>query len=368
MAWPCISRACCMARFWNQMDKADFAVPLVFTKYSDVSEMQHLHLQQPAQKQVAIETQPLQHDHDAVIKAPPAKEEIISGSVMRQDFKHWKVRPEPSCKPRNEYQCPEVPFNNETQYQKDYKPWPIPKKGDHPWIPKPSPTISMRNDRIPDRSKYTNVEMDSGVEKSEIADKVQEKEILSSGRKKKQDKKVTVVSENKPGVKLEGEATTTEGKGRAAVDALNRQIKQEVTSGSSYRTEFQAYTDVKPVKLVRSKSQYQPPDRKTLETSYSSTYRGYQSKPEPDDNKAVDRRRIRSLYHEPYRESSKVERTPSLPRSKPKKSTSTSATPGKPLKKSKEKQATSLRGSKKKTSENQPESRPTQADKEKRLC
>nr|XP_055064191.1 microtubule-associated protein 6 homolog isoform X3 [Misgurnus anguillicaudatus] len=365
MAWPCISRACCMARFWNQMDKADFAVPLVFTKYSDVSEMQHLHLQQPAQKQVAIETQPLQHDHDAVIKAPPAKEEIISGSVMRQDFKHWKVRPEPSCKPRNEYQCPEVPFNNETQYQKDYKPWPIPKKGDHPWIPKPSPTISMRNDRIPDRSKYTNVEMDSGVEKSEIADKVQEKEILSSGRKKKQDKKVTVVSENKPGVKLEGEATTTEGKGRAAVDALNRQIKQEVTSGSSYRTEFQAYTDVKPVKLVRSKSQYQPPDRKTLETSYSSTYRGYQSKPEPDDNKAVDRRRIRSLYHEPYRESSKVERTPSLPRSKPKKSTSTSATPGKPLKKSKEKQATSLRGSKKKTSENQPESRPTQADKEK---
>ncbi|XP_055064188.2 microtubule-associated protein 6 homolog isoform X1 [Misgurnus anguillicaudatus] len=364
MAWPCISRACCMARFWNQMDKADFAVPLVFTKYSDVSEMQHLHLQQPAQKQVAIETQPFQHDHDAVIKAPPAKEEIISGSVMRQDFKHWKVRPEPSCKPRNEYQCPEVPFNNETQYQKDYKPWPIPKKGDHPWIPKPSPTISMRNDRIPDRSKYTNVEMDSGVEKSEIADKVQEKEILSSGRKKKQDKKVTVVSENKPGVKLEGEATT-EGKGRAAVDALNRQIKQEVTSGSSYRTEFQAYTDVKPVKLVRSKSQYQPPDRKTLETSYSSTYRGYQSKPEPDDNKAVDRRRIRSLYHEPYRESSNVERTPSLPRSKPKKSTSTSATPGKPLKKSKEKQATSLRGSKKKTSENQSESRPTQADKEK---
>ncbi len=46
--------------------------------------------------------------------------------------------------------------------------------------------------------------MDNGVEKSEIADKVQEKEILSSERKKRQAKKATVVS---------GDATTTEGKG-----------------------------------------------------------------------------------------------------------------------------------------------------------
>lgn len=227
-----------MARFWNQLDKADIAVPLVFTKYSDVSEMQHLHLQQPAPK-VAIETQPLQNDHDAVTKAPPAQEENVLGSVMRQDFKHWKVRPEPSCKPKNEYHGPEVPFNNETQYQKDFKPWPIPKKGDHPWIPKPSPTISAGSDRIPDRSRHTLEMMDTGVEKSEIADKVQEKEILSSERKKRQAKKATVVSENKAGVKVDGQsagdATTTEGKGRAAVDALNRQIKQEVGSGSSYR-------------------------------------------------------------------------------------------------------------------------------------
>ncbi|XP_058646146.1 microtubule-associated protein 6 homolog isoform X2 [Onychostoma macrolepis] len=363
MAWPCISRACCMARFWNQLDKADIAVPLVFTKYSDVSEMQHLHLQQPAPK----ETQPLHNDHDAVTKGPAAQEENISGSVMRQDFKHWKVRPEPSCKPKNEYHGPEVPFNNETQYQKDYKPWPIPKRGDHPWIPKPSPTISAGNDRIPDRPKHSSEMMDNGVEKSEIADKVQEKEIISSERKKRQAKKATVVSENKAGVKLDrqsvGDATTTEGKGRAAVDALNQQIKKEVTSGSSYRTEYKAYTDVKPVKLIKAKSQYQPPEVRTdLETSYSATYRGYQASQQPDDNKALERRRIRTLYHEPYRESSKVEKT-SLPRSKPKKSTS--ATPGKPLKKSKEKQATSVRGSKKKSSENQPEGRAAQGDKEK---
>ncbi|XP_051763836.1 microtubule-associated protein 6 homolog isoform X2 [Ctenopharyngodon idella] len=367
MAWPCISRACCMARFWNQLDKADIAVPLVFTKYSDVSEMQHLHLQQPAQK-VAIETQPLHNDHDAVTKGPPARDENISGSVMRQDFKHWNVRPEPSCKPKNEYHGPEIPFNNETQYQKDYKAWPIPKRGDHPWIPKPSPTISVGNDRIPDRSKHSEM-MDTGVEKSQIADKVQEKEILSSGRKKRQAKKVTMVSESKADMKLDGQsigdATTTEGKGRAAVDALNRQIKQEVTSGSSYRNEFKAYTDVKSVKVTRAQSQYKIPDERTaLETSYSATYRGYQANLQPDDNKALERRRIRTLYHEPYRETSKVEKT-SLPRSKPKKSTTTSATPGKPLKKSKEKQATSVRGSKKKSSENQPESRAAQGDKEK---
>ncbi|XP_051542370.1 microtubule-associated protein 6 homolog isoform X1 [Myxocyprinus asiaticus] len=362
MAWPCITRACCMARFWDQLDKADIAMPLVFTKYSDVSEMQHLHLQHPAQKQlhmVAIETQPLHSDHDVVTKGPPAQEEKISRSVMRQDFKHWKVRPEPSCKPKNEYHEPEVPFNNETQYQKDFKPWPVSKKGDHPWIPKPSPTISVGKDRIPDRSKYTHAstELDGGVEKSEIADKVQEKEILSSERKKRQSKKV--VSDVKFEGQSLGDSTTAEGKGRAAVDALNLQIKQEVTSGSSYRTEFKAYTDVKPVKLMRSMSQYQPPDaRADLQTSYSATYKGYQAKLQPDDNKALERRRIRTLYHEPYRELSKVERT-SLPRSKPKK------TPGKPLKKSKEKQVMSVRGSKKKSSENQPESRVAPGDKEK---
>ncbi|XP_026129596.1 microtubule-associated protein 6 homolog isoform X1 [Carassius auratus] len=360
MAWPCISRACCMARFWNQLDEADIAVPLVFTKFSDVSEMQHLHLQQPAPK----EPQSLPNDHDEVTKGPAAQEENVSGSVMRQDYKHWKVRPEPSCKPKNEYHGPEVPFNNETQYQKDFKAWPIQKRGDHPWIPKPSPTISAGSDRIPDRPKHSS---ENGVEKSEIADKVQEKEILSSARKKRQAKKGTMLPETKAGVKLDlqsvGDAPTTEGEGRAAVDALNQQIKQEVTSGSSYRTEYKAYTDVKPVKLIRAKSQYQPPDEKTdLETSYSATYRAYQATQQPDDNKALERRRIRTLYHEPYRESSKVEKT-SLPRSKPKKSTSTTA--GKPLKKSKEKQVTLVRGLKKKSAENQPESRAAQGDKEK---
>lgn len=74
------------------------------------------------------------------------------------------------------------------------------------------------------------------------------------------------------------------------------------------RTEFRAYSDVKPAKLIRARSQYLPPDEKTnLETSYSATYRGEQAKlRSAADNKAVDRRRIRSLYAEPYKEPSKV--------------------------------------------------------------
>lgn len=35
MAWPCISRLCCLARRWNQLDRSDVAVPLTLHGYSD---------------------------------------------------------------------------------------------------------------------------------------------------------------------------------------------------------------------------------------------------------------------------------------------------------------------------------------------
>eukprot|EP00061_Rhincodon_typus_P008867 g31863.t1 len=56
---------------------------------------------------------------------------------MRQDYRPWKVRPEPSCKPKQEYTPTDTPFEKETQYKMDFKAWPIPKRSDyHPWIPK----------------------------------------------------------------------------------------------------------------------------------------------------------------------------------------------------------------------------------------
>ncbi|XP_074044927.1 microtubule-associated protein 6 [Macrotis lagotis] len=108
--------------------------------------------------------------------------------------------------------------------------------------------------------------------------------------------------------------------------------------------EFRAWTDIKPVKPIRAKSQYKPPEDKMVhETSYSAQFKGEPNKPTPAENKVVDRRRIRSLYSEPFKESSKVEK-PSAPTPKPKKT----PTSHKPLKKAKEKQLASGRSTKKK--------------------
>ncbi|CAG07694.1 unnamed protein product, partial [Tetraodon nigroviridis] len=40
MAWPCISRVCCLARFWNQLDKSDLSVPLTIQNYSEITEQE----------------------------------------------------------------------------------------------------------------------------------------------------------------------------------------------------------------------------------------------------------------------------------------------------------------------------------------
>lgn len=239
MAWPCITRACCINRFWTELDKADIAVPLVFTKYSDVADVQHVpHHPQPKQTRagaIAIETQPHPGELEAG-KAPPATgaaagEDGSTASVMRQDFKAWRVRPEPSCKPRHEYQRSEAPFNNETQYQKDYKPWPIPKKHDHPWIPKPVPTTTTTGPERTAKLEHASSEAESGVEKSEIEEKIHEKESKEvTKREKSAERQVGEKTESQ----MPADAISVPKKGRAAADALNRKIKVMSTS-SSYR-------------------------------------------------------------------------------------------------------------------------------------
>lgn len=77
------------------------------------------------------------------------------------------------------------------------------------------------------------------------------------------------------------------------------------------RTEFKAYKDVKPAKPIKAPSQYKPPGEETnLETSYSATFKGEQVKAHPADNKAMERRRIRSLYSEPSKTNAKVRGSP----------------------------------------------------------
>lgn len=62
------------------------------------------------------------------------------------------------------------------------------------------------------------------------------------------------------------------------------------------------------MKPIKAKSQYKllVEEKTSLETSYSATFKGEQAKPQATDNKLLDRRRIRSLYSEPSKESSKV--------------------------------------------------------------
>uniref|UniRef100_A0A4X1ULK8 Microtubule associated protein 6 n=1 Tax=Sus scrofa TaxID=9823 RepID=A0A4X1ULK8_PIG len=329
MAWPCITRACCIARFWNQLDKADIAVPLVFTKYSEATEHPGAPppLQQPAQpapappsaRAVAIETQPAQGDGDAVARATGAGP---ADSVMRQDYRAWKVqRPEPSCRPRSEYQPSDAPFERETQYQKDFRAWPLPRRGDHPWIPKPVQIATSSQAAAP---------------------------VLGAPQRRPQSQErwpVQAAAEASEQEALVPAAGPEVGKGRAAADALNRQIREEVASavGSSYR----AWTDIKPVKPIKAKPQYKPPDDKMAhETSYSAQYKGEANKPTPADNKVIDRRRIRSLYSEPFKEPPKVEK-PSAPSSKPKKTSASHKAP----RKAKDKQVASGRASKKKSAE-----------------
>ncbi|KAI4881743.1 hypothetical protein NFI96_033276 [Prochilodus magdalenae] len=330
MAWPCIARACCMSRLWSELDKADIAVPLVFSSsYSEVAD--------GAQAGGGAGG----GGGGGAAEARRDGAAPSTSSVMHEDFRAWRVRPERSCKPKHEYRPSGAPFADETQYKKDYRPWPIPKRGDHPWIPKGA----AQGKREP---KEREEERETGVEKCEMEEREHEKESKEKKKKVKKEKAPETVE-----LKSEQER---EAKGRSAADAVNRQIKQEVSSGSSYRTEFKAYTDVKPVKPIKAKSQYKllVEEKANLETSYSATFKGEQVKPQATDNKLLERRRIRSLYSEPSsKEPSKVERA-STSHSRPKKTTSHSKT----VNKAKVKQITAAQPAKKKTSASNVELKP----------
>ncbi|XP_041323219.1 microtubule-associated protein 6 [Pyrgilauda ruficollis] len=370
MAWPCITRACCIARFWNQLDKADIAVPLVFTKYTEATE--HPAAPAPPPRPAApIETQPggevaagagggeptpgPARPGPAPHASPPAD------SVMRHDYKPWKVqRPEPSCKPKSEYQPSDTPFEKETQYQKDFRAWPIPKRGDHPWIPKPGPSPVLALDRAPpekpaqEKRRKVHLPPEKKEEHPEVEDEHPKTVRPGDGREKGRKK-----------AEEAGGQPAEPSRGRAAADAVNRQIKEEVAAGvsSSYRNEFRPWIDVKPVKAIKAKPQYKPPEEKmTHETSYSAQFKGETSKPSPADNKYLERRRIRTLYCEPYKEPPKVEK-PSTKPSKPKKTT----TSHKSLKKAKDKQIASGRAAKKKSAETSNTAKPEDTEKSKEM-
>lgn len=117
MAWPCITRVCCLARFWNQFDKSDLSVPLTIQNYSDIAEQEV----RSVAKLVSAEPAP------SVDFLTPERSGSDAAGVRRPHRG-------PSYKPRDDYHPPGVPFQSVTQYKQDYKPWPIPKKDNFPWI------------------------------------------------------------------------------------------------------------------------------------------------------------------------------------------------------------------------------------------
>lgn len=124
MAWPCISRVCCLARFWNQFDKSDLSVPLTIQNYSDIADQEV----RSVTKQVLTDRVPR---NDYVTPDHRNSPTVPDGGGNRRSC---RGRTEPSFKPREDYQPPGVPFPSVTQYKQDYKPWPIPKKDNFPWI------------------------------------------------------------------------------------------------------------------------------------------------------------------------------------------------------------------------------------------
>ncbi|XP_064313363.1 MAP6 domain-containing protein 1 isoform X4 [Phalacrocorax carbo] len=111
MAWPCISRVCCLARFWSQLDKSDLSVPLTIHNYSDIEE---------------------QEDGATQRGGPPPR-----GSARP---------PAPASRPRDPAAgkaggrrkgravAAGEPFAAETQYRRDFRAWPLPRRDAFPWV------------------------------------------------------------------------------------------------------------------------------------------------------------------------------------------------------------------------------------------
>ncbi|XP_042317073.1 MAP6 domain-containing protein 1 [Sceloporus undulatus] len=131
MAWPCISRVCCLARFWSQMDKSDLAVPLTIHNYSDIEE-------------------PAEDGADAPLPPPPAPRIPTGGpSTLRPQPPQPRPAPAPLPssasapslqqhenlkRPSKKATTKKTPFAAETQYQQDFRAWPLQKRDALPWV------------------------------------------------------------------------------------------------------------------------------------------------------------------------------------------------------------------------------------------
>lgn len=227
MAWPCISRVCCLARFWNQFDKSDLSVPLTIQNYSDIAEQEV----RSVTKQVsASERAPGNNYSTPDPRATGSPHAPTDGPGTRGGV---RARKEPSYKPREDYHPPGVPFPSVTQYKQDFKPWPIPRRENFPWI-------SNGGGR---------------------ADNVSDSPVNTSD------------SQQAPPGESRGEREE-----RARGQRWGEQSGTEERKTSSYRQEYRPWTGVKPAKSARRNppAQYSSPGTEAAqvphETSYQAAY------------------------------------------------------------------------------------------------
>ncbi|XP_043990350.1 microtubule-associated protein 6 isoform X1 [Gambusia affinis] len=214
MAWPCISRVCCLARFWNQFDKSDLSVPLTIQNYSDIAEQEV----RSVTKQLSDSENNYTTPEPRVRGSPRAPADGPRGPS--------RARREPSFKPREDYHPPGVPFPSVTQYKQDFKPWPIPRKDNFPWIS----NGGSRGDGASDSSPVNSYHLQAQI-------------------------------------------------GERRGDRLEQQVMEE-NKTSSYRQEYRPWTGVKPARSARRNptAQYSSPGMEAThiprETSYQAAYSG----------------------------------------------------------------------------------------------
>ncbi|XP_056149613.1 microtubule-associated protein 6 homolog isoform X2 [Lampris incognitus] len=226
MAWPCISRVCCLARFWNQFDKSDLSVPLTIQNYSDIAEQEV----KSVTKQVPADR--IARGNYSTPDPRGSPQAPVDGAGTRESL---RGRREPSYKPREDYQPPGVPFPSVTQYKQDFKPWPIPRKENFPWI---SNGGSGADGGVPDSpiNSYPHAGHSQGVRG--------EKEERGKGQK------------------------------------WGEQQETGTAKTSSYRQEYRAWTGVRPAKSTRKTlpAPYVSPESNAThfppETSYQAAYSG----------------------------------------------------------------------------------------------
>ncbi|XP_069562331.1 microtubule-associated protein 6 homolog [Brachyistius frenatus] len=223
MAWPCISRVCCLARFWNQFDKSDLSVPLTIQNYSDIGEQEV----RSVTKQVSASERAPGNNYS--VPEPRAKGSPLAHADGLGTRGSFRARKEPSYKPREDYHPPGVPFTSITQYKQDFKPWPIPRKENFPWIS----NGGSRADSVSD-SPVNSYHVQAG-----------EREERGKGQRWGEQQQVT-----------------------------------EESRTSCYRQEYKPWTGARPAKSARKNppAQYSSPGTEATdvphETSYQAAYSG----------------------------------------------------------------------------------------------